>query len=116
MIVTRSANLKFLHQLAQHGSTEEHRDHVVPDHGEVTVTINVLLKSLVIMPCGITVGLGSPAASHSGYKNFGQWGPRDRQTTRIVAWHAAKNRPICTPSRKTDGVHATPGRVTPGTA
>lgn len=62
----------------------------VPDHGEMTVSINVLLKNVVIVPWDTTVGLGCAATGHPGYKNFGQWGLRDRQTTRIVAWRAAK--------------------------
>lgn len=92
MIVTRSANLKFLHQAAQHGPTNEHQSHAVPDHGEVTVSINVLLKNVVIVPWGITVELGGPAASHSGYKIFEQRGHRDGQTTRIVMWHTGMPR------------------------
>lgn len=71
MIVTRSANLKFL-RLAQHGSTKECERDAVPDHGEVTVSINVLLKHLVIVHCGTTIGFGCLVACHFGYENFGQ--------------------------------------------
>lgn len=85
MIVTRSANLKFLHSSVQHRLTEQHRIRAVPDHGKVSVSINVLLKTVVIVACGTTVELGCLIASHLGCRNFEQCGRRDRQTTQIVA-------------------------------
>jgi hypothetical protein len=42
----------------------------ISDHREVTVRINVLLKNLVIIHCGTTVGLGCLVASHFGDENL----------------------------------------------